>query len=273
MDLGIAGRRALVTGASDGLGAGIARLLAEEGAIVGVHGRNIGRIDQVVHEIRAAGGEAHPLQADLTDPAGAERLAEAALAALGEIDILVANAGGAVDSAGGGPAGWEGTTEADYLGTFQLNLFSTVTLLKRLAPAMKARGFGRIVLMSSAAGIQPIPHQPAYGAAKAAMLNLTVSTSKWLGASGVTINAVSPGAILTAGTRGYIEGMAAQRGWEGDFDALEQRAVKTQMRIPVGRTGRVEEVAGLVGFLVSRYAGFIQGADMRIDGGVIGVVS
>jgi len=226
----------------------------------------------VVEAIRSAGGEAHPLQADLLDPAATARLADAATAALGQIDILVANAGGGVRT-GGGPGTWEGTSQEDYEATFQLNVFSTATLLRRLAPAMKERRFGRIVLMSSAAGIDPVPHQPAYGAAKAALLNLTVSTAKWLADSGVTINAVTPGAILTKASAGYIKSVAEKRGWEGDFPELEKRAVTTMMRIPLGRMGRVEELAGLVAFLVSGYAGFIHGADVRIDGGVVGTVS
>ena len=270
MKLGLHGKKALVTGASDGLGAGIAKLYAEEGAIVGVHGRNRERIEEVVSTIRDAGGQAYPLVADLIDPAGAPALVDAALAAMGQVDILVANAGGSGDEKS---MTWEGTNEKMWAETFQLNVHSTVELIRRLAPAMKERGYGRIIVMSSAAGIEPIPMQPAYGAAKAALLNLTVSTSKWLRGSGVTINAISPGAILTKATKGYIERAAADRGWEGEFAELEARIVKSQMRIPVGRTGRVREVAGLAAFLASDYAGFIHGADYRIDGGVIGTIS
>jgi NAD(P)-dependent dehydrogenase (short-subunit alcohol dehydrogenase family) len=192
------------------------------------------------------------------------------------VDILVLNAGGGARGGDGDPAlkgKWEGDSHGDFVATFQLNVFSSATLLQRLAPGMKERGFGRIVLISSAAGLDPQANQPAYGAAKGAMLNLTVSTAKWLAGSGVTINAVAPGAIMTKMTRSFIERTAERRGWEGDFEQLEQQAVKQMMRIPVGRVGRPEEVAGLVGYLVSQYGGFVHGANIRIDGGVIGTVS
>jgi len=271
MELGLTGKRALVTGASDGIGEGIAKMLAKEGAIVGVHGRDAAKAAAVVEAIRAAGGEAHPLLADLIDPAGADQLADATLAALGQVDILVANAGGDI-SKGGGRGGWDADTRKDFLATFDLNVFSTATLMRRLGPAMKERGWGRIVLLSSASGVSPLARQAAYGSAKAAVLNLTVSASKWMKNSGVTVNAVSPGLILTKRSKRTIQNLADAKGWEGDFDTIEPIAVKT-MGIPVGRAGRVEEVAALIAFLASDYGGFIHGVDVRIDGGVVGVIN
>jgi NAD(P)-dependent dehydrogenase (short-subunit alcohol dehydrogenase family) len=271
MDLGIAGKRALVTGASDGIGEAIAMRLAHEGVIVGVHGRDSARIAKVVNSITGAGGEARALMADLTDPHAADELADAALAALGQIDILVGNAGGDINRKAG-PYDWDGVTRDEFVAAFDLNVFSNTTLIQRLAPLMTARGFGRIVLIASASGIAPLARQAAYGASKAAVLNLTVSASKWLRGAGVTINAVSPGLILTKGSKRTIENMAAAKGWGGDFSEIEPLAVRN-MGIPVGRAGRVEEVAGLVAFLASTYAGFIHGADLRIDGGVVGTLS
>jgi len=271
MDLGIVGKRALVTGASDGIGEAIAMRLAQEGVIVGVHGRDPVRVANVVNAITGAGGEAHALMADLMDPRGADHLADAALATLGEIDILVGNAGGDVHRKAG-PYDWDGVTRDEFIATFDLNVFANTTLIQRLAPLMTARGFGRIVLIASASATAPLARQAAYGSSKAAVLNLTVSASKWLRGRGVTINAVSPGLILTKGSKRSIENMAAAKGWDGDFADIEPRAVKS-MGIPVGRAGRVEEVAGLVAFLASQYAGFVHGADVRIDGGVVGVVN
>ena len=269
MDMGLKGRRALVTGASDGIGAATARLLAAEGAIVGVHGRNAERIAAVVAEIRAAGGEAHPVVGDLIDEAAVEALADQALAALGTIDILVLNAGGSAAET----LGWEEASLDDDRNTFQLNVGSAVQLIKRLAPPMRKRGYGRIVLISSAAGLQPMGNQPDYGAAKAAMVSLTVSTSKWLRGAGVTINAISPGAVLTSGLRGYLTGVGKQRGWPEDWDTIEQTAAKTMMKIPVGRVGRVDDIASMVAYLASPWAGFIHGANIHIDGGVIGTLT
>ncbi len=270
MDLGIAAKHALVTGASDGIGKAIALRLAQEGAVVGVHGRNMSRVESVVKLITNAGGQAYGLIADLVDPKGPDRLADAALVALGKVDILVGNAGGDIHRKADAYQ-WDGVTRDEFIETFDLNVFSNTTLIQRLAPPMTERGFGRIVLIASASGIAPLARQAAYGASKAAVLNLTVSASKWLRGAGVTINAVSPGLILTEGSRRTIENMAASKAWVGEFNEIESRAVKT-MGIPVGRAGRVEEVAGLVAFLVSTYAGFIHGADIRIDGGVVGTI-
>jgi NAD(P)-dependent dehydrogenase (short-subunit alcohol dehydrogenase family) len=271
MELGLTGKCALVTGASDGIGEGIARLLAREGAIVGVHGRDAGRVARVVEAIRADGGQAHPLLADLIDPTAAERLATEAIAALGRVDIIVANAGGDITKKDG-PGTWDVVSRDDFIATFDVNVFSTATLIQRLAPAMQERGFGRIVLIASASGVAPLARQAAYGAAKAAVLNLTVSASKWLRGHGVTVNAVSPGLVLTKASQRTIESLAAAKGWKGEFETIEPLAVKA-MGIPVGRAGRVTEVAGLVAFLASDYAGFIHGADIRMDGGVVGTIN
>lgn len=270
MDLNLQSKTALVTGASTGLGEATAKLLAAEGVKVAVHGRNQDRTRQVAQSIIDTGGSAVPIIADLTNPDDVNRLMDEAAAALGHIDILVANAGGRTrhDS-----TTWAETTLDDYTSTMQLNFFSAVQMLQKAAPGMKSRGFGRIIVISSAACLDPIPGQPDYGASKAALINLVVSTSKWLKNCGVTINAISPGAILTDALKGYLETTAQARQWQGDFPAIEAKAVKEMFRIPVGRVGRAEEIAGLVAFLSSDYGGFFHGANLHINGGVIGTVT
>lgn len=267
MDLGLKNKRVLVTGASDGIGAATAQLMAAEGAIVGVHGRNEARIHAVVEKILNEGGAAYPLQADICDINAVDALADAAVANLGQVDILVCNAGGASRT---DAPGWNDYNLDDYVRTFQFNVVSSVQLIKRFAPAMRERGFGRIILISSAAALEPQQGQPDYGAAKAAMINLVVSTSKWLGDSGVTINAVSPGAVLTPQLQGFLQNVAERRGWTGDAAAIEKNAAKSMFRIPVGRVGRADEIAGMVAYLSSSWAGYIHGANIHMDGGVIG---
>lgn len=270
MDLKLNGKTALVTGASNGIGAATARLLASEGVTVGVHGRDAGRIEGVVQDIRGAGGDAYPLRADIADEVEVQHLAEAAEAKLGKVDILVCNAGGRASLA---PMGWEESHQANWRATFDINVAYSVELIRRLAPGMRKRGHGRIVLVSSAAGLQPMGNQPDYGAAKAAMVSLAVSTSKWLRGCGVTVNAVSPGATMTDQLRGYLRRVAEQKGWGDDWAEIERRAASEMMKIPAGCFGQPEEIASLIAWIASPWSAFMTGANLHIDGGVIGTVT
>lgn len=270
MDLQLSGKTALVTGASNGIGAATARFLAEEGGHVGVHGRNPERTATVVDGIRASGGVAVPLIAELAEDGAADLLADEVLKELGSVDILVCNAGGRAPLA---PVGWEESSLANWRATFEINVSYSVRLIQRLAPAMRERGFGRIVLVSSAAGLQPMGNQPDYGAAKAALVSLAVSTSKWLRGSGVTVNAVSPGATLTGQLQNYLNRVAREKGWEGDANEIERRAATEMMKIPAGCFGRPEQVASLITWLASPWAAFVTGANIHMDGGVIGTMT
>jgi NAD(P)-dependent dehydrogenase (short-subunit alcohol dehydrogenase family) len=270
MDLQLSRKTALVTGASSGIGEATARFLAGEGVQVGVHGRNEERTSQVVQAIRDGGGQAFPFMADLADDGAADRLADEVLRDMGGVDILICNAGGRAQLA---PVGWEESSLENWRATFEMNVTYSVRLIQRLAPAMRSRGFGRIVLISSAAGLQPMGNQPDYGAAKAALASLAVSTSKWLRGSGVTVNAVSPGATMTAQLRKYLTKVAQQKGWEGSWEEIERRAATEMMKIPAGCFGQPEQVASLIAWLASPWAGFVTGANIHMDGGVIGTLT
>ena len=270
MDLQLSGKTALVTGASNGIGAATARFLAAEGVSVGVHGRDPGRTAAVAEDLRAAGVAAHGFTADLAQDGEADRLADEALAALGQVDILVCNAGGRAQLA---PVGWEESSLENWRATFESNLAYSVRLIQRLAPAMRERGWGRIVLVSSAAGLQPMGNQPDYGAVKAGMVSLAVSTSKWLRGSGVTCNAVSPGATLTDQLRTYLGRIAPAKGWGDDWDEIERRAANEMMKIPAGRFGRPEQIASMIAWLASPWGGCVTGTNIHMDGGVIGTVT
>ncbi|MBB3860915.1 NAD(P)-dependent dehydrogenase (short-subunit alcohol dehydrogenase family) [Novosphingobium hassiacum] len=269
MDLQLSGRRALVTGASDGIGASTARFLAAEGATVAVHGRSAEKVAAVVASIVADGGVAHPVTGDVGIEADVEAVAKAASSALGAVDILVCNAGGRARA----EPGYADTTADDYRASFQLNAGYSAQLINRLAPAMREQGYGRIILVASAAATQPMGHQPDYGMAKAAMVNLAVSTSKWLRGCGVTVNAISPGAVLTSQLRDYLERTGLRKGWPADWETIEKTAAETMLKIPVGRVGRVEEIASMIAYLASPWAGFVNGANIHVDGGVIGTMT
>ena len=259
MDLGLAGKRALVTGSSSGIGAGIARLLAAEGCAVIVHGRDAAKAQAVADVIGAAGVAI----GDLATNEGADAVAAAA----GDIAILVNNAGGAV---GTSAMHWTQVDEAGWEGTYQLNAIAAARMVRRLLPAMQASGWGRIINIASAAATQPIPFGPDYGAAKAAMLNMTVSLAKALGPCGVTANSVSPGMILTPAVEAWLGRLKQTMGW-GDIslEEAETRAARELTPVPVGRIGRVEEIAHAVCMIASPAAGYMTGAKVRVDGGQV----
>jgi len=259
MDLGLAGKRALVTGSSSGIGAGVTRMLAAEGCAVVVHGRDRARAEKVADQI----GAVAVAIGDLSSDAGADTVAQVA----GAIDILVNNAGGA---AGTSAMGWTEVGEAAWIETYQQNAIAAARMIRRLLPGMKAKGWGRIINIASAAGTQPIAFGPDYGAAKGAVLNMTVSLAKSLGDCGVTVNSVSPGAILTPAVEAWLTSLKGAMGW-GDISLAEAEARMTReiVPLPIGRIGRVEDIAHAVCMIASPGAGFMTGANVRVDGGQV----
>ncbi|MDP3676325.1 MAG: SDR family oxidoreductase [Novosphingobium sp.] len=270
MDLQLSGRKALVTGASNGIGAATARFLAQEGVAVAVHGRNPDRTAAVAAEIVDLGQRAVTVIGDLAEEGVVDRVADTVLKELGPVDILICNAGGRGPLS---PVGWEESSLENWRATFEMNVHYSVRLIQRLAPAMREKGYGRIVLVSSAAGLQPMGNQPDYGAAKAALTNLAVSTSKWLRGSGVTVNAVSPGATMTDQLRRYLTRVARDKGWGDDWTEIERRAANEMMKIPAGCFGQPEQVASLIAWLASPWASFMTGANLHMDGGVVGTMT
>jgi 3-oxoacyl-[acyl-carrier protein] reductase len=266
MDLRLDGKRTLVTGGSVGLGEAIAKALAAEGAAVAVHGRREDRTGAVVADIEARGGKAVAVLGDLMVEEEVASVAERACAELGGVDILVNNAGGT-----GEKLVWETTPISAWKDTFDRNVLAAVRLIDHLLPAMRQAGWGRIVNISSVAGVMPQPTGPDYSASKAALNNLGLSLAKSLGASGVTVNTVCPGMIHTPKLEEVFRQMGTAAGWVGEgagWEELEQTFLRIS-QVPLGRTGRPEEVAHAVAFLCSPLAGYITGATLRIDGGVV----
>lgn len=265
MDLELKGRRALVTGSSSGIGEGIARLLAQEGARVIVHGRNADRAQKVAHAIGAAG----IALGDLSNDAGADATIAQAEAALGgTVEILVNNAG--AHTGGTTTRAFMDVTVDEWAATYHSNTLSATRMIHRTVPQMKAAGFGRIIQISSAVSVQPNYLGPDYSSAKAAMNNMTASLAGSLKGVGITVNTVSPGVIITPGMLTWGRNIAKQSGWgEPDDDELEKRIATERLNLPAGRIGRVEDIGMMVCLLASPRTGYITGVNHRIDGGQV----
>lgn len=264
MDLQLEGKVALVTGSSKGIGEGIARGLAFEGAVVIVHGRDRAKTEAVAGDIVASGGRAQAVVGDLTIDDEVARLIEAAQAA-GPVEILVNNAGGA------GPAeDWSATRPESWAAGYDRNVLAAVRVTTALLPAMRRAKWGRIVNISSLAALMAPAARPDYGAAKAAMLAMTASLAKAVATDGITVNTVSPGTIHSDSLDRAFRKAAVERGLAPDAPWAEVEAAVLPLfaAVPLGRVGTLAEIADAVAFLVSPRAGYITGVNLRLDGGL-----
>ncbi|MDH4144059.1 MAG: SDR family oxidoreductase [Acidimicrobiia bacterium] len=258
MDLQLSGRTALVTGSWRGTGAGIARVLAAEGATVLVHGFEPGQAHDVTAGIVAGGGSAREVVGDLRTDEGAERLA----GEVGDgVDILVANYGVAERG------DWWSSTSDDWVDLYQKNVLSAVRVVQAFVPPMRERGWGRVVVIGTVGTVRPNRERPGYYASKSALPAMTVSLAKELAGTGITVNLVSPGLVATAEVRAWLTRMAAERGWGDDWNEIARRAAAEVMPNPAGRVAEPEDVGALVAYLCSPQAALINGTNLRIDGG------
>lgn len=261
MDLQLTGKRALVTGSSSGIGAAIAKTLAQEGVAVVVQGRKQTAVEQVVQEITDKGGFAIAAIGDLTKNEETQQVVDTALTALGGIDILVNNAGAYPLQ------GWMEATVEDWMHNFNTNVFSMVRMIRLLVPQMKELGWGRIIQISSNAGVQATPGAASYAATKAANINMTVSLARELAKTGITVNTVSPGPVITEGWNDFALDIGRKQGWGEDLEVIKQKLLETVFDLPSGRLGQPEDVSNLVAFVASPKSGYINGANLRVDGG------
>jgi 3-oxoacyl-[acyl-carrier protein] reductase len=266
MDLRLAGKRALVTGSSSGIGEAIVKLLAAEGAAVVVHGRDESRANAVAAAIRATGGRAELALGDLATDAGADAVAVAALA-FGPLDILVNNAGVVAGEAGF--LSWADATAADWAQAYNTNVISGVRMIQRLVPQMRERHWGRVIQIGGGLSQQPGAAGPYYNVTLAARHNLAVSLARELKDTGVTSNVVSPGAILGEKSRAILTHMAPAHGWGETWEEIERNVTQGMAPNDVGRFGRPEEIAAAVAYLASSLADYVSGATIRVDGGTI----
>ncbi|MCP5181898.1 MAG: SDR family oxidoreductase [Pseudomonadales bacterium] len=258
MNLELRNHTALVTGSWRGTGLIIAQHLRAEGANVLVHGFTQAEADAAVAEI--GGGVA--VAGDIRTDAGAESLLAACAAHA--VDILVNNYG----TADGGS--WlESGTDA-WLDAYQKNVLSAQRMIRGLLPGMRARGWGRIINLGTVGSTRPNAAMPHYYAAKGALATMTVSLARELAGSGIRVNLVSPGLILTPEVQAASMRRGQRNGWGGTWEEIEPHVAA---EIPIGRIVRREEVADLVAFLASPKADGIHGQNFRIDGGALSVVS
>jgi 3-oxoacyl-[acyl-carrier protein] reductase len=260
MDLGIAGRRALVTGSHRGTGEVIARRFAQEQVHVFVHGFEPGQAEPIAEQIP----NAIAVTGDITTDSGAAEVAAACLADGAPIDVLVNNYG----TARGGS--WESAGEDEWLDMYQRNVLSAQRMVRALLPPMREARWGRIINLGTVGSTRPNSRMPHYYAAKAALANLTVSLAKEVAGAGITVNLVSPGLILTPEVESAYLERGRRNGWGATWEEIEPRVAEN---IPLGRIARREEVADLVVFLASERASFLHGQNIRIDGGSLDIVS
>ena len=247
IDFGLNGQVAIVTGASRGIGHDLVLALADAGATVIVGARSAAHVADLVAEVARRGGEAVALELDVTDVAGSRRAVEQAAAVQGRIDILVNNAGlganhDAVD-----------VTEADWDEMMAVNLRGVFFMSQAVARPMIEQHYGRIVNLSSQAGLVGIPRHAVYSASKGGVNMLTKELALEWAPYGITVNAVAPTFIRTPGT--------AERLDDPDF------AADVLSRIPVGRFGTTADVAAAVRYLASPAAGLVTGTVLTVDGG------
>lgn len=267
MDLCLSGKNALITGSSKGIGEAIAKKLACEGAVVIVHGRDHVRAVNVANEIIAQGGCAHVVLGDLTHDGEVQQLIETAQNLAGPIDILINNAGGS----GGSKESWHDTQTGSWASAYDRNVLAALRVTKPLLSKMQEAKWGRVINISSLAATMPPPSAPDYSACKGAMNAMTVSMAKAVASDGVTVNAVSPSTIRSATLETRFREVAAERGLcshEAVWEDVEHVVLPLFAQVPVGRVGRLDEVAAAVAFLASPIAGYITGVNLRIDGGL-----
>jgi 3-oxoacyl-[acyl-carrier protein] reductase len=257
MDLGLKGRRALVMGGTKGLGRSIADALAGEGASVVISGRDQGRLDEAAAALKAKGAaSASGIVADVASSADMDRLADAAEKALGGIDILVLNHGGPP------PCTAAEITEPALLEWFQHIVVSPIRITNRLLPAMRQRGWGRIIVVGSTGMQRPIPTLALSNTLRASIWGWLKTLSGEVAKDGVTMNVLAPGTIQTDRVTQTTTKRAQQLNISFE-DALAQAAKE----IPAGRLGVPEDYGPMGAFLASEKGAYITGSMIRVDGG------
>ncbi len=257
MDLGLAGKVAMVAAASKGLGFAAARELAREGARVSLCGRDEGRIRDAADRIAAeTGAEVFPFVADVTRAEDVDRWVDAVLERWGTVHVLVTNAGGP-------PAGrFEDFDDEAWRRAQELNFFSALRLIRRVLPKMRQQRWGRIVAITSIAVKQPIDGLILSNSVRAGLTGMLRTLANEVAAEGITVNAVMPGWTRT---ERVVELFQARAKAQGTTPEAVEEAIAGQ--IPARRLGRPEELAALIAFLASERASFITAASIPCDGG------
>lgn len=258
MNLSLENRTALVCGGSSGLGFGVALALAKEGVRVCLLARNPAKLELAVERIRQAGGDAQAIVADLNDSAALDTAIQQVRASIGDPDILVTNNAGPppADATDFNPRLWHEQLDA--------MLLCAMTLANAFLPAMRQRRFGRILMISSTSVTEPIPGLVLSSALRAALANWGKTLAAEVAADGVTVNTLMPGMFWTERTESLIHRTA-----EKTATPMATLVAQEQAAIPLGRYGRTEEFGAVAAFLASPLAGYVTGALIPVDGGLL----
>lgn len=264
MDLGLAGKRALVTGSTAGIGYAVAETLAREGAAVRVNGRTPARVAEAVERLKSAvpGADVQGVPADLATADGCAAL----IAAEPSVDVLVNNMGIFE------PKPFEAITDADWLRFFEANVLSGVRLSRHYVAGMRERNWGRIVFVSSESALQIPTEMIHYGMTKTAQLAVARGLAETLSGTNVTVNSVLPGPTSSEGVGTFVADLAKAQG--KDKSEVEREFFETARPSSVlQRFTTPEEVAALIAYVVSERASGTTGASLRVDGGVVRAIA
>ncbi|MBI3456533.1 MAG: SDR family oxidoreductase [Candidatus Rokubacteria bacterium] len=259
MDLGLKGRAAIVAAASKGIGRACARGLAAEGARVAICARSADELAKTGEAIRAeTGTEVLAIPADVRKAEDIHAVVARTVDAFGRVDVLVTNAGGPP------PGLFDQMTDADFQAAFELNLLSTIRMIREVLPHMRRRRWGRIINIQSTSIKQPIDGLLLSNAIRPGVAGLTRSLVNEVSRDGITVNTICPGRILTDRSRSFLESRAKAAGVP-----FEEFVKQDTASIPVGRIGQPEEVASAVVFLASERASYVTGVALQVDGGLV----
>jgi NAD(P)-dependent dehydrogenase (short-subunit alcohol dehydrogenase family) len=260
MDLGLRGKRALVTGSTAGIGLAAARALVREGAVVTVNGRTEPRVHAAIAELKSLTPDARVsgVIGDLGTAEGAARVT----AEVGDLDILVNNMGIFE------PTPFERIRDADWLRFFEVNVLSGIRMARHYVGGMRARNWGRIVFVSSESGVQIPAEMIHYGVTKTAQIAVARGLAETLAGTGVTVNSVLPGPTSSEGVGAFVTQMAQAQGI--DVAAFEREFFSTARPSSIiQRFATTDEVAAMIAYVCSAQASATTGAALRVDGGVI----
>ncbi len=257
MDLGLKGKVAVITGATDGIGRASAMLFAKEGAKVAICARKIEGVNATVEAIRKAGGDAFGMAADMSSAADAEKFIEGVAKHFGRLDILVNNAGTSMRG------GFLELTDEQYKSDLELKVFGAMRCARAAIPHMRKQGGGRIVNITTVGAKQPGAGSMPTTMSRAAGMVFTKSLSKEFAKDNILVNTVSVGLLKS----GQHNRRAAASGAD-----QEEMYKKMGKDVPIGRVGEAEEAANVIVFLASGAASYVTGTSVNVDGGTSGVL-